>query len=275
MANEDSAFNNNQPQETQKKPDQQKDIWPIVVLGGIGAIFCICILVGAIFLSKYARPYLETVTIVLEPDYSKVSSVDPADLKKAAQILTERCDYMGCKSVSFVVSDDGQIIGKIPTYLDLNIESLVTRITAIGLLEFTDFGKTPVSEGSVVTTDFEHPFLPQVEGTTRHTIMTNHEIASVNVTRDTLGRYVIDFTLTEQGAKIFFEYTSENVGSYLGIVLDKTIISVPQVNSAIEGGSAEITGDFTEESAENLAAYLKIAPLPIPIVVAEISSGDQ
>jgi preprotein translocase subunit SecD len=96
--------------------------------------------------------------------------------------------------------------------------------------------------------------------------MTNTEIESATVSTDQTGRFVIDFTLTEKGTKIFTEYTSENVGSYLGIILDKVVLSMPQVNSPIIGGQGQITGNFDEESAGSLAAYLNIIPLPIPLV---------
>jgi hypothetical protein len=209
--------------------------------------------------------------LVFEPDYSKTPNVDKAVLEETARILTERCDSMGCDFVTFTVSDDNQIVGKVPVYLNLDVESLSKEITTIGLLEFTDFGKTPFAEGTFITTDFEHPFFPQVElESTWHTIMTNREIESATVSKDQLGRYVIDFTLTEKGIKIFTQYTSENVGSYLGILLDKVVLSAPLVNGPITTGQGQISGNFDEESAKNLAAYLNIEPLPIPLVVVEV-----
>jgi hypothetical protein len=141
---------------------------------------------------------------------------------------------MGCSSVNFTVSESNQIVGKIPAIL--NIDALVKKITAIGLLEFTDFGTSPVAVGDIVRTDFENAFLHQVEGTVRHTIMTNQEIETVSVTKAQTGEYQIAFTLTEQGANIFFDYSSKNTGKYLGILLDKVVLFAPIISTAITDG---------------------------------------
>jgi preprotein translocase subunit SecD len=151
----------------------------------------------------------------------------------------------------------------------LNIDALVKKITAIGLLEFTDFGTSPVAVGDIVRTDFENAFLHQVEGTVRHTIMTNQEIETVSVTKAQTGEYQIAFTLTEQGANIFFDYSSKNTGKYLGILLDKVVLFAPIISTAITDGNGIIQGRFTFESAQDLAAYLQISPLPIPLVIVD------
>jgi len=58
-------------------------------------------------------------------------------------------------------------------------------------------------------------------------------------------------------------------------VVDKHIISAPMVNAPITEGSATITGIFTEETAENLATYLKIrGPLPIPLKLKQPLEND-
>ena len=63
--------------------------------------------------------------------------------------------------------------------------------------------------------------------------MTNNELESVAVSKNQFGSYDINFMLTADGAKILFDYTTENVGSFLGIVLDKKVISSPKFASLI------------------------------------------
>ena len=63
--------------------------------------------------------------------------------------------------------------------------------------------------------------------------------------------------------------TSQNIGKPFAIVLDKRIISAPNIRSAITGGSGIITGHFTEESAHELALLLKSGALPAPLNVVE------
>lgn len=252
-------------------PDQKKfDWWKLFLLALV-----ILILTGIFYksgeiINSIGSLFGPTTVLTFEPDHSIVTDVDQAVLEETAQILTERCNFMGCKGVKFTVSGDGQIVGKIPAYLNVDVETLATDITTIGLIEFTDFGTTPIATGTTIITDFEHPFFPKVDlADAHHTIMTNAEIESAIVSKNQLGQYEIAFTLTENGSKLFAEYTSRNVGSYLGIVLDKVILSVPIINSAITDGKGIIQGNFTLESANNLAAYLQITPLPIPLVVVE------
>jgi preprotein translocase subunit SecD len=99
--------------------------------------------------------------------------------------------------------------------------------------------------------------------------MTGDMIENVQVIRDPSGQYVIQFELTSDGANIFANYTTEHVGEFLGIVLDKTVISAPNVNEPITEGEGVISGAFDLESANNLAVQLRYGSLPIPLKVVE------
>lgn len=102
-----------------------------------------------------------------------------------------------------------------------------------------------------------------------HTVMTGSELKSVSVSKDTLGKYYISFTLKPDGAKIFADFTSKNTQKYLGIVLDNTVIECPVIESPITDGAGIIQGSFTEESANNLAIQLRYGSLPIPLKVVQ------
>ena len=100
--------------------------------------------------------------------------------------------------------------------------------------------------------------------------MTGSALTSATVqTNQTTGEVVVAFELTPEGEQIFGQHTTANVGRFLTIVLDKTVISSPQIESAITGGSGIITGNFTIESANNLALQLRYGSLPVPLRVAE------
>jgi preprotein translocase subunit SecD len=106
-----------------------------------------------------------------------------------------------------------------------------------------------------------------------HTVMTGTALSGAQAGRNpTTGEYLVQFQLTNEGSKIFGDYTSSHVGGYLAIVLDNKVISAPRINSAIVGGSGEITGSFTQQEANNLAVQLRYGSLPIPLKVAEINS---
>jgi len=80
---------------------------------------------------------------------------------------------------------------------------------------------------------------------------------------------VVQFTLDRVGAKRFGKATLSGVGKRLAIVLDGKIISAPIVRDAIVGGSGIITGDFTFQSATDLALLLRSGALPAPLNIIE------
>ena len=71
------------------------------------------------------------------------------------------------------------------------------------------------------------------------------------------------------GGRQFAEVTSNHVGERLAIVLDNEVISAPNIQSAITGGSGIITGNFTTKSANDLALLLRSGALPAPLEVLE------
>ena len=84
-------------------------------------------------------------------------------------------------------------------------------------------------------------------------------------------QYIVSLKLTDEGAKIFGEVTSENIGKNLPIVYDGETISYPQVQSAITGGEAQITGMSSFEEADNLATQIRIGSLSLQLSELESS----
>ncbi|MDX1974931.1 MAG: protein translocase subunit SecD [Rickettsiales bacterium] len=80
---------------------------------------------------------------------------------------------------------------------------------------------------------------------------------------------VVSFRFNNTGARKFGEITSENVGKLFAIVLDNKVITAPVIRSAILGGSGVISGNFTVESANDLALLLRAGALPAPLKVIE------
>ena len=79
----------------------------------------------------------------------------------------------------------------------------------------------------------------------------------------------VSFTLDRVGAKRFGKVTSQNVGKRLAIILDNKIISAPTIQEPILGGNGQITGDFTFQSATDLALLLRSGALPAPLNIIE------
>ena len=81
--------------------------------------------------------------------------------------------------------------------------------------------------------------------------------------------YVVTVDFTRQGGRTWGEFTSANVGQQAAFVLDGEVVTAPQVQGPILGGSTEITGDFTQAEAQNLADVLKYGSLPLSFESSE------
>ncbi|WP_299027894.1 protein translocase subunit SecD [uncultured Thermanaerothrix sp.] len=219
-------------------------------------------------------------------------SVTQQNLQDAAIILENRSNALGVSEVVFQTAGERIIVGEFPGAT--NAEEVINKIRQVGQLEFVDFGDTPLPEGTLIETDFgltensapestptaastETPTpettpeaSPTPVPTRYHTVLTGRDLKSVGVSRDTLGRYVVDIEFTDEGARIFKEWTTQNVGKYLGIVLDKRVISSPVIREPITEGRGQIEGNFTSESANALAVQLRYGALPIPLNIEQI-----
>ena len=82
---------------------------------------------------------------------------------------------------------------------------------------------------------------------------------------------IVNFILDIEGTKKFATATIENIGNSIAIVIDGHIISAPVVREPILGGSGQISGNFTTESANNLAVILRSGALPAPLKIVESS----
>ena len=77
------------------------------------------------------------------------------------------------------------------------------------------------------------------------------------------GAALINFELTKEGAKQFGEATTKYQGQQLAIVLDGVVQSAPTINEPITNGQGQITGEFDDEEARDLANVLKFGALPL------------
>ena len=78
---------------------------------------------------------------------------------------------------------------------------------------------------------------------------------------------LVQLLFDDEGAKIFEELTTRNVGKQLAIYIDQILISAPVVQEKISGGKAQISGQFTVEEAKELARNLNAGALPVPITL--------
>ncbi len=229
--------------------------------------------------------------VILRADIPPGTEVPTDALQVARQILENRSNGLGVSEVVFQVAGTDRIVGEFPGVT--NSEEVIQSIKQTGVLEFVDLGDNPwnLYAGSEIKTDLTLPNKVQgvptppptttTDGTTTtpaapaetpvfHTIMTGKDLKSVAVDSPISGTYQINFELTTEGSQIFADYTSNNVGKILAIVLDNKVISTPRINSAITEGSGTIQGSFTYDEANQLAVQLRYGSLPIPLTVEQI-----
>ena len=80
---------------------------------------------------------------------------------------------------------------------------------------------------------------------------------------------IISFRFNQSGALKFGEYTSKHIGEPFAAVLDDKVVTAPRIISAIRDGSGQITGNFTVESANDLAIKLRSGSLPARLTITE------
>ena len=154
-----------------------------------------------------------------------------------------------------------------------------------GRLEFVDAGDEFIAPGTRIQTTY--PDLWPVDaakleiaptGTTTDTTQTaparkyatilgGEHLRTADLAFDpTTNQPVVSFTLTPEGSRRFFDYTSKNVGKIAPVVLDGAIISAPRIQGIISD-QGQISGQFTREEANSLALQLKYGALKVPLEV--------
>ena len=168
------------------------------------------------------------------------------DMKDTIYKLQKRVDSYSTEASVYQVGDD-RITVEIPGVQDAN--EILEDLGNPGSLEFQ------MPDGTVFMTG---DMVEDAQGAT---------------TTDRYGnkQYIVSLKLTDEGAKIFGEVTSENIGKNLPIVYDGETISYPQVQSAITGGEAQITGMSSFEEADNLATQIRIGSLSLQLSELESS----
>ena len=168
------------------------------------------------------------------------------DMKDTIYKLQKRVDSYSTEASVYQVGDD-RITVEIPGVQDAN--EILEDLGNPGSLEFQ------MPDGTVFMTG---DMVADAQAATQTDTYGNKE-------------YVVALKLTDEGAKIFGEVTSENIGKNLPIVYDGETISYPRVQTAITGGEAQITGMANFEEAETLATQIRIGSLSLQLSELESS----
>jgi preprotein translocase subunit SecD len=207
--------------------------------------------------------------VILSAIANEGQTVTAEQMEVARSIIENRTNALGASENLVQVAGETRIVGEFPGLTEQDAQKILNIIQQTGLLEFVEMGNNPLPEGTYIET-YTGDTPPEGMENAYHTIMTGAELKAVGVdSHPVTGKPVIAFTLSNEGARIFGDYTSTHLKQYLAITLDKTVISTPSIGSAITGGNGMIEGEFTTESANALAVQLRYGSLPVPLEVVD------
>jgi preprotein translocase subunit SecD len=127
---------------------------------------------------------------------------------------------------------------------------------------------TALTPGSVRYPDATNP--SSLYGVDQVPLMTGEDLVDAQTASDQQTNVpVVNFKLTVGGAKKFGDITAKNVGKPFAIVLDDKVISAPVIQQPILGGSGQISGNFTVQSANDLAILLRAGALPAKLTIVQ------
>ena len=162
------------------------------------------------------------------------------DMKDTVYKLQKRVEVYSTESTVYQEGNN-RINIEIPGVSDAN--HILEELGKPGSLEFQD------ENGNTLLTGTD---IKNAQGGTYNNQMGNRE-------------YVVELTLTDEGAQKFAEATANNVGKSMPIVYDGETISAPNVKEAISGGTAQIDGMESFEAAEELASTIRIGSLSLEL----------
>jgi len=192
--------------------------------------------------------------LVYQIDLSNVSSTDQNSVVSGLRdVIEKRVNLFGVSEPDIYTS---QGTNQAQLFVDLaginNVSDAINEIGQTPLLQFE----------TVQTTGSSTP--PQYTPTN----LTGQYITGAQLTFDsTTNAPQVSISFNSQGATLFEQITSANVGKPLAIFLDGQLIEAPVVQQAISGGQAVISGGFTVATAQTLVERFNAGALPAPITL--------
>ena len=209
---------------------------------------------------------VENNLFILQYSRYGLIEIKETSLDQALEIVRRRIDEVGTNEPNILRRGSDRIIVELPGLDDpMRIKSLLGK-TANLTFRFVVQNDEPSfgSEKLLFEDGSEEAIV------SKRIIISGENLLDAKPKMDNQSNQtVVQFTLDRVGAKRFGKATLSGVGKRLAIVLDGKIISAPIVRDAIVGGSGIITGDFTFQSATDLALLLRSGALPAPLNIIE------
>ena len=230
------------------------------------------------FATRLGLDLVGGVQAMLEADIPQDQAVDAEAMKTAVQIVENRVNGLGVTEAVVQPAGQRRIVVELPGQTDP--AQALAALKQTGLLEFVDMSSITQQQalalqGEKILTDYALSSTTGVSETITgtqtaqifHTVMTGAGLKNATATRTTTGEYEVAFELKGDDIQKFAEFTRNNVGNVLAIVLDKEVISAPTINDAITDGKGVITGNYDLNSSNALAVQLRYGSLPVPLKI--------
>jgi len=201
-------------------------------------------------------------------NYSKYGliNIKSSSQNNAIEIVRRRVDEIGTNEPNILKRGNDRILVELPG-LD-NPDRIKSLLGKTANLTFRFI--TQKDEESFGTEKLSFEDSSEVAIVSRRIVLSGDNLIDAKPRMDSqTNETVVSFTLDRVGAKRFAKATLSGVGKRLAIVLDGKIISAPNIVEPIVGGSGQITGNFTFQSATDLALLLRSGALPAPLNIIE------
>lgn len=205
--------------------------------------------------------------------YKKQTKRDIVNL--SIETVRKRIDEMGTKEPSIEQQGEDRIVVQVPGLQDPTQLINILKTTAKMTFQLVDDTADPAAaaRGDL---PIGSELLPQDSGedkvqlpplvVQKRVLVAGDRLKTAGWSTDQrTGQVVVTFSFDTVGARQFGDVTKENVGKRFAVVLDKKIITAPNIREPILGGSGQIDGHFTVKSAQALSAMLKAGALPAPL----------
>ena len=193
-------------------------------------------------------------------------NIKSSSLDQSIEIVRKRVDEIGTNEPNILKRGNDRILVELPG-LD-NPDRIKSLLGKTANLTFQLITKN--SEDSFGTEKLFNEDDSEEVTVSKRIIISGENLLDAKPHMDTLNNEtVVLFTLDRVGAKKFGKATTSGIGKRLAIVLDGRVISAPTIQDAIVTGTGQITGDFTFQSATDLALLLRSGALPAPLNIIE------
>ncbi len=222
----------------------------------------------------------DSIRIVMTPTDAGLKEEVNKALDTARTVVAKRIDPDGTREVTVVRQGADRILVQVPGLQDP--EGLKSLLGKTAKLEFKLVDLTADPEqvakgiappGSQILPYPDNPGGGPTIAVQRRIMVSGDQLIDASQGFDQQSNApIVNIRFDGQGGRKFARTTQENTGKPFAMILDGVVLSAPNINEPILGGQAQISGNFTVESANELAIALRSGKLPVALKVIEEST---